>query len=56
MNAEVSEDTLREIADETPLSRMGAPLDVAKAMKFIASEDASFITGQVIDVNGGLIV
>lgn len=56
MNAEVSEDALREIADETPLSRMGAPLDVAKAMKFIASEDASFITGQVIDVNGGLIV
>jgi 3-oxoacyl-[acyl-carrier protein] reductase len=56
MNAEVSEDTLREIADETPLSRMGTPLDVAKAMKFIASEDASFITGQVIDVNGGLIV
>lgn len=56
MNAEISADALKEIADETPLSRMGSPLEVAKAMKFLASEDASFISGQVIGVNGGLIV
>lgn len=56
MNAHVSKDALEEMADETPLSRMGSPLDVAKTMKFLASEDASFITGQVIGVNGGLVV
>lgn len=56
MNAEVSADALKDIADETPLSRMGSPLDVAKAMMFLASDEASFITGQVIGVNGGLIV
>ena len=56
MNAEVSADALKEIADETPLTRMGSPLDVAKAMMFLASDEASFITGQVIGVNGGLIV
>lgn len=56
MNAGISREALEEIAEETPLSRMGSPLEVAKAMKFLASEDASFITGQVIDVNGGFIV
>ncbi len=56
MNAEVSAEALEEIAEETPLSRMGSPLDVAKAMKFLASEEASFITGQIIGVNGGLVV
>ena len=56
MNAGISREALDEIADETPLSRMGSPLEVAKAMKFLASDDASFITGQVIDVNGGLVV
>ena len=56
MNAEVSEEALREIAEETPLMRMGTALDVAKTMQFLASDDASFISGQVIAVNGGLVV
>jgi 3-oxoacyl-[acyl-carrier protein] reductase len=40
--------------DETPLKRMGTPEDVAHAVRFLVSEEASFITGHVLDVNGGI--
>lgn len=56
MNASVSDDAVEAIVDETPLCRTGNPADVAKAMLFLASEDSSFITGQVISVNGGLVI
>ena len=56
MNAGVSEDAAAAIAGETPLGRVGSPEEVAKTMKFLASDDAAFITGQVVDVNGGLVV
>lgn len=56
MNASVSEDAVGMIVDDTPLCRTGTPADVAKTMLFLASDDASFITGQVIGVNGGLII
>jgi 3-oxoacyl-[acyl-carrier protein] reductase len=44
----------QKLLDETPLKRMGTPRDVASAVKFLASDDASFITGHVLDVNGGI--
>lgn len=44
-----------EICDQTPLCRIGQPEDVANCALFLASEKASFITGQVIGVNGGLV-
>jgi 3-oxoacyl-[acyl-carrier protein] reductase len=44
----------QKLLDETPLKRMGTPQDVASAVKFLASDDASFITGHVLDVNGGI--
>ena len=56
MNAELSEDELRELADETPLCRIGKPLDVAHLAEFLASEKASFITGQIIGVDGGYAI
>ncbi len=56
MNASVSEEAEAAIVEETPLCRTGDPADVAKAMLFLASDDASFITGQVISVNGGLVI
>ncbi len=56
MNASVSEDAVDMIVDETPLCRTGVPSDVARTMLFLASDDASFITGQVISVNGGLVI
>ncbi len=40
--------------DDTPLKRMGTPEDIASAVKFLVSDEASFITGQVLDVNGGI--
>ena len=44
-----------EISKNIPLKRMGTPQDVANVVKFLASEDSSYITGQVISVDGGMI-
>ncbi len=44
----------QKMIDETPLKRMGVPHDVAAAVKFLIGEDAAFITGHVLDVNGGI--
>jgi len=49
-----SAEDLQALADETPLGRIGAPQDVAKAVKFLISDDAAFITGQNIVVDGGI--
>ena len=55
MNKDVDDSAVAEIADETPLGRIGQAEEVAAVMKYLASDEASFITGQVIPVNGGLI-
>ncbi len=47
------DETMQALADETPLCRIGTPEDVAKAIRFLLSDDASFITGQTLGVNGG---
>jgi 3-oxoacyl-[acyl-carrier protein] reductase len=44
----------QRMIEETPLRRMGTPEDVAAAVKFLVSDEASFITGHVLDVNGGI--
>ena len=46
----------REVAESTPLGRWGTPADVAAAALYLASPDASFITGQAININGGLVM
>ncbi len=56
MNAVLSNETLAELAVETPLGRLGTPKEVAKTIYFLASDDASFVTGQILGVNGGLII
>lgn len=43
-----------KMLEHTPLKRMGTPEDIASAVKFLVSEEASFITGHVLDVNGGI--
>jgi 3-oxoacyl-[acyl-carrier protein] reductase len=43
------------VRQETPLARWGTPEDIAKLARFLASDDADFITGQVIRVNGGAV-
>ncbi|MCC8130902.1 MAG: SDR family oxidoreductase [Oscillospiraceae bacterium] len=55
MNSELTDKTISELCEETPLLRIGTPADVGKTIAFLASEEASFITGQVISVNGGII-
>jgi NAD(P)-dependent dehydrogenase (short-subunit alcohol dehydrogenase family) len=51
----VPKEDVQAIVDETPLMRIGKPEDVAEAVYFLASEIASYITGAVLDVNGGII-
>ena len=55
MNAHLSPDDLKELAECTPLMRLGTPEEVARAICFLASDDASFITGQILCPNGGYI-
>ncbi|MBE6570740.1 MAG: SDR family oxidoreductase [Ruminococcaceae bacterium] len=56
MNKALSPDDMKALADETPLCRIGTSFDVAKTVLFLASDDASFITGQVISPNGGFVI
>ena len=56
MNAHLSEEDVQEIIDCTPMMRKGTGEDVAYLCEFLASEKASFITGQVVSVDGGYSV
>ncbi len=55
MNAHLSVADVKDIVDSIPLERLGRAEDVAETVYFLASEKASYITGAVLDVNGGII-
>ena len=52
----LGQETLRDLAAQTPLGRLGTPEDIAAAVAFLASDRASFITGQVLAVDGAFIL
>lgn len=56
MNSHLSEDDVKEIIDQTPVGRIGTGEDVASLAVFLAGKNASFITGQIISVDGGYSV
>jgi 3-oxoacyl-[acyl-carrier protein] reductase len=49
-------DFRRSVAQNTPLARWGRPQDVADAALYLASSEAAFLTGQAINVNGGVVM
>ena len=56
MNGHLSSEDLEALRLETPLETLGRPEDVAETVRFLCSEEARFITGQVIGVNGGMVI
>lgn len=56
MNASLSAEAIDAIKDETPLGRLGTPEEIVNILLFLAGDESSFITGQVIGANGGLII
>lgn len=55
INSHLSADEMAKLKEETPLEKIGHPMDVAEAALFLASDKADFITGQIIPVNGGFV-
>ena len=51
-----SESDKENLKDETPLNSLGTPEDIAQAVSFLVSDNARFITGQVLSVNGGFVI
>jgi 3-oxoacyl-[acyl-carrier protein] reductase len=56
LTAGLSEEAVAENVKKTPLGRLGRPEDVAKAIRFLVSDEASFVTGQVLGIDGGLVL
>ncbi len=56
MISHLSSEDKKALMEETPTGSLGTPEDIAGAMLFLASDSSSFITGQVIGVNGGFVV
>ena len=56
MNAHLSPEDMQALAEETPLGRIGRPEDVAEGVFFLTSAAADFITGQVLAVDGGIVI
>jgi 3-oxoacyl-[acyl-carrier protein] reductase len=56
MTSFLDDDSKNNVIDNIPLNRFGDPKDVAELVAFLASEEAGYITGQTISVDGGLFM
>jgi len=56
MTAGLPEEVKKKIVEQTPLARIGSPEDIAAAVVYLASDEAGYVTGQVLRVNGGMYV
>lgn len=56
MNSNLSEEDMEDLKEQTPLGRIGNPEEIADLAEYLASDKASFITGQIISPNGGLVI
>jgi 3-oxoacyl-[acyl-carrier protein] reductase len=56
MTAGINEQMKSTVLERIPLGRAGSDLDVANAVAFLASDEAGYITGHVLNVNGGLLM
>jgi 3-oxoacyl-[acyl-carrier protein] reductase len=54
MTAELGEEAQKRLVEQIPLARLGEARDIADAVLFLASDQAGYITGQVLHVNGGM--
>lgn len=56
MNESLDESVINELVEEIPLGRAGSCKDVSRAVLFLASDKSEYITGQIIGVNGGMVI
>ena len=56
MGRQFTEEQLAELVGRIPAGRLAAPADVAAAVAYLASDDAAFVTGEMLDVNGGMVM
>lgn len=56
MNGHLSKADMAALGEEAPLGRIGTPEEVARAICFLASDQAAFITGQVLRIDGGMVI
>jgi 3-oxoacyl-[acyl-carrier protein] reductase len=56
MTANLPEEVKKAMLDRVPMKRMGQPQDIANVVAFLASDESSYITGQTINVNGGMLM
>lgn len=56
MTEELGEENLKKASEAIPLKRLGESEDIAKAVCFLASDNASYITGQVLNIDGGMVM
>jgi 3-oxoacyl-[acyl-carrier protein] reductase len=54
MTSELADDIKQRLQEQIPLGRMGSGNDIAAAVSFLLSDDAAYITGQVLSVDGGM--